>query len=310
MLHTAFEAQEVRARTAAEPARAALAALTARGQCAGERCTGCSQCGAVQQQRCSAPRGRAAGCGARGRRGRGRAGPSTARRSRTRSGPATNAALNYLADKAGYSRVGHHGGAAGRWIDAHDWTVASFFQHDSRDHDPQLHIHNAILNRVQGPDGKWRTLDAKAIAQVPRRRVRGRRARDGTAPDPRLGVQFAMRPDGKAREVVGIDQAVMDLFSSRRRAITRKTAAAGGGVRDEVRPGAERAGAGPAAAAGDVRDPQGQVARRRDRRGAARSLGRRSCAPRSRGGLAEVADDVLDLGRSGRGGRAVVEPPR
>ena len=33
-----------------------------------------------------------------------------------------------------------------------------------------------------------------------------------------------MRPDGKAREVVGIDQAVMDLFSSRRRAITKKTA--------------------------------------------------------------------------------------
>ena len=72
-----------------------------------------------------------------------------------------NAALDYLAEKAGYARVGHHGGAAGRWVDAHDWTIASFFQHDSRDHDPQLHIHNAILNRVQGADGKWRTLDAQ-----------------------------------------------------------------------------------------------------------------------------------------------------
>ena len=39
-----------------------------------------------------------------------------------------------------------------------------------------------------------------------------------------LGVRFAMRPDGRAREVVGVDQAVMDLFSSRRKAITRKTA--------------------------------------------------------------------------------------
>ncbi|OLT21691.1 hypothetical protein BJF78_34095 [Pseudonocardia sp. CNS-139] len=71
-----------------------------------------------------------------------------------------NAALAYMADKAGYSRVGHHGGAAGRWVDAHDLVVASFFQHDSRDRDPQLHIHNATLNRVQGPDGQWRTMTA------------------------------------------------------------------------------------------------------------------------------------------------------
>src|SRR5215218_6787881 len=74
-----------------------------------------------------------------------------------------NAALDYLAEKAGYARVGHHGGAAGRWVDAHDWTIASFFQHDSRNHDPQLHIHNAILNRVQGSDGKWRTVDGEAL---------------------------------------------------------------------------------------------------------------------------------------------------
>ena len=32
-----------------------------------------------------------------------------------------------------------------------------------------------------------------------------------------------MRPDGNAREVVGVDQKVNDLFSSRRRAITAKT---------------------------------------------------------------------------------------
>src|SRR5687767_1763847 len=74
-----------------------------------------------------------------------------------------NAGLAYLAEKAGYTRLGHHGGAAGRWADAHDWVVASFFQHDSRDRDPQLHIHNTILNRVQGPDGTWRTLDGRSL---------------------------------------------------------------------------------------------------------------------------------------------------
>ncbi|MCW2722831.1 MobF family relaxase, partial [Pseudonocardia sp.] len=73
------------------------------------------------------------------------------------------AALDYLQDVAGYSRVGHHGGGAGRWIDAHGWVVAQFLQHDSRDRDPQLHVHQAILNRVRGADGVWRTLDSRAI---------------------------------------------------------------------------------------------------------------------------------------------------
>jgi len=39
----------------------------------------------------------------------------------------SRAALDYLQDRAGYSRVGHHGGGAGRWTDAHAWTVTQFF---------------------------------------------------------------------------------------------------------------------------------------------------------------------------------------
>nr|WP_246381499.1 MobF family relaxase [Prauserella isguenensis] len=133
------------------------------------------------------------------------------------------AALDYLSEHAGYSRIGHHGGAAGRYIDAHDWTVASFFQHDNRDHDPQLHIHNAILNRVQGADGKWRTLDSKAI-----HKFRGAASAVGERTTEEhltraLGVAFAARPDGKSREVVGIAPDVMELFSNRRRAITERT---------------------------------------------------------------------------------------
>ncbi len=136
-----------------------------------------------------------------------------------------NAGLEYLAEKAGYSRVGHHGGNAGRWADAHDWVVASFFQHDSRNHDPQLHIHNAILNRVQGRDGKWRTIDSTALhkfrgsAGAIAERVMEQHLTHA------LGVRFATRPDGKAREVVGIDPSVMALFSSRRTAIGKKARA-------------------------------------------------------------------------------------
>jgi conjugative relaxase-like TrwC/TraI family protein len=133
------------------------------------------------------------------------------------------AAVDYLAEHAGYSRVGHHGGAAGRFTDAHDWVIASFFQHDNRNHDPQLHIHNAILNRVQCADSSWRTLDSSAMhkwrgaaSAVGERMTEEHLARA-------LGIRLATRPDGKAREIVGVQQAVLDLFSSRRRAITKYT---------------------------------------------------------------------------------------
>ncbi len=69
------------------------------------------------------------------------------------------AMLEFLADKAGYARAGHHGGGAGEWVDAHDWTTALFLQHDSREHDPHLHAHATVLNKVMCPDGKVRALD-------------------------------------------------------------------------------------------------------------------------------------------------------
>jgi hypothetical protein len=135
-----------------------------------------------------------------------------------------NAALDYLSEHAGYSRIGHHGGSAGRWIDAHDFTVASFFQHDSRDHDPHLHIHNTILNRVQCADGQWRTLDSRAIhAFRPAAAAVAERTTEEhlTAS---LGVLAAMRPDGKARELLGVPEQVRELLSSRNRAIGPKQA--------------------------------------------------------------------------------------
>jgi conjugative relaxase-like TrwC/TraI family protein len=135
-----------------------------------------------------------------------------------------NAGLDYLQQHAGYSRVGHHGGAAGRYTDAHKWTIASFFQHDSRNHDPQLHIHNTVSNRVLCADGVWRTLDGRSL--YTHRPAAGAVAERTTAErlTSTLRVLVATRPDGKAREIVGIPAAVNELYSSRRRAITPKTA--------------------------------------------------------------------------------------
>ncbi|WP_298797136.1 MobF family relaxase [Pseudonocardia sp. 73-21] len=136
----------------------------------------------------------------------------------------TRAGLAYLQEHAGYSRVGHHGGGSGRWIDAHEFVVAQFFQHDSRERDPQWHIHNAILNRVLCSDGVWRGLDGRGIDEhkaaagaIAERVMEAHLARS-------LGLRTETRPDGKAREVVGVDRDLMDLYSSRRAQIGPKAA--------------------------------------------------------------------------------------
>ncbi|MFD5600802.1 MobF family relaxase [Leucobacter sp. NPDC058333] len=40
-------------------------------------------------------------------------------------------------------------------------TAAMFDHWDSRDGDPQLHTHMLVSNRVQGEDGRWRTIDSR-----------------------------------------------------------------------------------------------------------------------------------------------------
>ncbi|MGH3718321.1 MAG: MobF family relaxase [Pseudonocardiaceae bacterium] len=133
------------------------------------------------------------------------------------------ASVDYLQEMAGYSRVGDHAGSGGRWTDAHTFVVAQFLQHDSRDRDPQLHVHQAILNRVVCADGKWRAIDGAGIfAHKPAASAIGDRVMEAHLARS-LGVRFATRQDGKAREVVGVSEEIRELFSSRRQHITART---------------------------------------------------------------------------------------
>jgi hypothetical protein len=140
------------------------------------------------------------------------------------------AAMTYLQDEAGYTRAGYHGRRVdgvetGRWEDAHRWVIASFPQHTSRDGDPQLHIHNLILNRVEREtDSEWRTLDSKAL-------FRERAAASAIAAlvmenelSREFGIEWVQRKDGHGREIKGVSKALMDVFSSRRRSIDPLTA--------------------------------------------------------------------------------------
>jgi len=139
------------------------------------------------------------------------------------------AALEYLQREAGYTRSGYHGRQAGgvrtgRWEDAHRFVVGSFAQHTSRDGDPQLHIHNLVLNRVMRErDGVWRTLDSQALYEH-----RGAAAAIATlvmesALSREFDVGWVQRADGHGREVAGVSRELMEQFSSRRQTITALT---------------------------------------------------------------------------------------
>ena len=146
------------------------------------------------------------------------------------------AALEYLQDEAGMTRTGYHRGSGaqsgaelGKWEHARDWVIGSFRQHTSRDGDPQLHVHNLVLNKVQTErDGKWRKLDSRSLYRFQGAAAAIAAAVTETALTRDFGVAWVPRADGHGREIAGISQELMDAFSSRRQTITpqaRKVAA-------------------------------------------------------------------------------------
>lgn len=149
------------------------------------------------------------------------------------------AGLEFLQEEAGYARDGRHGakdaeGApTGRQVDAHRWTIASFRQHTSRDNDPQLHVHNAIWNRVKVDSvdpvtgevrSKWLTIDGQEIYRHTKAAGHIAEKAWDEALYRKMGLRTAMRPDGMAREVCGISEEKRDKYSSRRQTITKGTA--------------------------------------------------------------------------------------
>jgi conjugative relaxase-like TrwC/TraI family protein len=68
--------------------------------------------------------------------------------------------LALLEAEVAATRIGTRGVAQ---VDALGLIAVAFDHWDSRAGDPQLHTHLVIANRVQAEDGKWRTLDGKAL---------------------------------------------------------------------------------------------------------------------------------------------------
>ncbi|MCY1659221.1 relaxase domain-containing protein [Dietzia sp. SL131] len=126
-------------------------------------------------------------------------------------------ALAWAEDNAIYTRVGKQGieQVKTRGI------VASEFTHfDTRGGDPDLHSHVLLANKVQGPDGRWLSLDGRAIFQM-HQAISARY--DAILHDKltrRMGVEFQAHyphPDkAPIWEISGIDRRLIEAFSSRR----------------------------------------------------------------------------------------------
>ena len=106
--------------------------------------------------------------------------------------------------------------------------IAAAFDHwDSRDNDPNLHTHVVIANRVQGPDGRWRTLDSRAVHRAA---VAMSERYDALLADhlaTSLGLAWEYRERGPRRnpayELAAVPQALIAEFSQRSARIDAET---------------------------------------------------------------------------------------
>jgi conjugative relaxase-like TrwC/TraI family protein len=103
--------------------------------------------------------------------------------------------------------------------------AAAFDHYDSRDGDPQLHTHVTVANKVQGPDGVWRTLYSQRLF---RSAVAMSELYDGALADAitrELGLSWEWRERGPgrnpARELAAIPAELIAEFSKRAARIDR-----------------------------------------------------------------------------------------
>lgn len=118
------------------------------------------------------------------------------------------------------NKMASTGRSRGEKVHSHGLAVASFMHSTSRNDDPFLHVHNVVLNAIADEDGAGRALDATGLyAQAPAAAALATATMRRELTD-RFGVDW--RLSGRDTwEIAGIDDEVIDSFSTRRREIER-----------------------------------------------------------------------------------------
>ena len=126
---------------------------------------------------------------------------------------AVEQAIASISSRIGYTRTGHAGAAV---VDAEGVFGVRYRHRTSRALDPQLHDHVLISNAVRTvSDGEWRTLDARGLyrnAKAAGVEFQTFLRAEITA---RLGVEFEEVDANGQADIVGIDQELLDEFSTR-----------------------------------------------------------------------------------------------
>ncbi|MGH3492013.1 MAG: MobF family relaxase [Sciscionella sp.] len=127
-------------------------------------------------------------------------------------------ALTMLEGHAALTRTGKGGVAQ---LDTTGLVAVAFDHFDSRAGDPNLHTHVVISNKIQGSDGIWRSVDARALYRLTVAASEHYNSAFETLLSARLGVTFAPRADtprGKqpVREIAGMSLSYVEHFSARR----------------------------------------------------------------------------------------------
>ncbi len=122
------------------------------------------------------------------------------------------------------TRVGHAGVAQ---VATRGLIATAYDHYDSRAADPQLHTHVVIANKVQGEDGKWRSLDGRPMHQAVVAISEHYNAVLADHLTRSLGVGWEQRERGRDRnpawEIIGVPNELIAEFSSRSAAIEEET---------------------------------------------------------------------------------------
>ncbi len=135
-------------------------------------------------------------------------------------------ALSMLEGHAALTRTGKAGVAQ---IDTTGLVAVAFDHFDSRAGDPNLHTHVVISNKIQGSDGIWRSLDARALYRLTVAASEHYNSAFETLLSAQIGISFAPRPDtprGKqpVREIQNMPISYIEHFSARRTMIEARYA--------------------------------------------------------------------------------------
>jgi conjugative relaxase-like TrwC/TraI family protein len=111
------------------------------------------------------------------------------------------------------------------YVNKQNLTVASFLQTTSRELDPQLHVHNAVLNMthdgVESEPGKWRSLESHPFYEY--QKLFGLIARSFLAKEVcELGYEIEVDAKKGTFEIKGVAAHIIKAFSKRREQILKE----------------------------------------------------------------------------------------